>query len=375
MNSLKSLAHAAHQSLVAYTPKRSHVYELLAASCGFKSYAALTATHLLYSGAYRSRHTRTTAMAAVQKRGRELGYLNPVPLSEVLVDFLDEHEIGCVALSALIEALEPDAEYSEGDDEEGDDEEGADGFLAEPALLISQLQQWAQDDLADAHYALALIYLALATDEESSGSEHWWRQGQQGVVLSQVQQEWADAYAEQRGHASRSHAHLQQAVRLGHGPARLMLAEQNGDAAIFDESIGRTNFSPRRMAALAEQLGRSEEADRWRSRAAAAGDVEIMRELLEDEAGTLEQRWVWVYLGELMGSDLLASQHRAIHEDGSDYDDDVGGPIVVTGREALSLPPLPDDLDRVARAESRRLFALVSVAAGEGEGSDSGSDV
>lgn len=370
MNSLKSLAHAAHQSLLAYTPKRSHVYELLAASCGFKSYASLTATHLLYSGAYRSRQTRNTAKAAVQKRGRELGYLNPVPLSEALVDFMDEHEIGCVALSALIEALEPDAEYFD-----NDDEEGADGFLAKPTLLISQLQQWAQEGWADAHYALALIYLALSTDEESSGSEHWWRQGQQGVVLSQVQQEWADAYAEQRGHESRSHAHLQQAVRLGHGAARLMLAEQNGDAAIFDEHIGHTTVSPRRMAALAEQLRRSEEADRWRSRAAAAGDVEIMRELLEDEAGTLEQRWVWVYLGELMGSDLLASQHRAIHEDGSDYDDDVGGPVYVTGRDALMLPPLPDDQDRVARAESRRLFALVSVAAGDGEGSDSGSDV
>ena len=49
----------------------------------------------------------------------------------------------------------------------------------------------------------------------------------------------------------------------------------------------------------------------------------------------LQQKWTWVYLAQLMGTDLTVSDHYAIHEDGSMYYDDVGGPMYVDGRDAL----------------------------------------
>ena len=57
-----------------------------------------------------------------------------------------------------------------------------------------------------------------------------------------------------------------------------------------------------------------------------------MRELIEGcNSGNLEQCWTWFYLAERFGTHLFADQYKAIHKDGSRYDDDVGGPLFVTG--------------------------------------------
>lgn len=46
----------------------------------------------------------------------------------------------------------------------------------------------------------------------------------------------------------------------------------------------------------------------------------------EHDHGGLLPCWTWVYLSRFVGTDLTRDAHYAINEDGSEYDDDVGGP-------------------------------------------------
>lgn len=363
MNTLKSLAHAVHQALQPLTPsKRSHAHELIAALFGFKTYAALSPAHLLYVGYARSRH-RPDAVAAVHRRCRELGYPDPVvtAMGDAVVSVMTAQQIDCVRLSDLIRALESSGS-EDGDEDEDEHSHFPEEYLASPELLISQLQDWAEAKRPEAHYVLARLYLALI-DSGEEASEFSWRQGQNGVVLSPVQQGWADAFALREDYETRALSHLQQAARLGYGPARIRLAEQTGDASIFDEGIGQTSISPRRMVRLAHEVGRTSEAEAWQIRGAASGDLALMRELLQNETGSLKKRWVWVYFGQFMGEDLLAAAHAAVHEDGSAYDDDVGGAMYVTGDDAIELAPLSDLEDQAARAEAVRLYEVWAAAA------------
>ena len=61
----------------------------------------------------------------------------------------------------------------------------------------------------------------------------------------------------------------------------------------------------------------------------------------------------------LVGTDLTQDAHYAINEDGSDYDDDVGGPAYVAGRDGLDLEPLDPAQDAAARLAAQKLFEQI----------------
>ena len=346
MNSLKVLAHAAHLSLLAFLPcKRSHVYDLFAGAFGFKSWAALSTNHLLLSGLSGLGPGRKVLLP----RCEALGFSTPdaEALSWALFDFLREHDVVCMSMPDVIATLE--AETLEYDDPDAEPFEF-------PEFLVNQLQHEAEVGRAEAYYALGLAHQVMAGGSKTSG-DHWWRQDQKGIVLTPVQREWADAYALHISHKEVSQRYFRDAAERGYWPARLLLAEQHSDPSILDDKIGHTTNSARRMMELANRLGRSEDAERWQFQAAAEGDLELMRELLEDEVGALEERWAWVYLAARMGEDLLSARHYAIDENGDEYDDDVGGEMHVTGRDELSLEPLSTSQDQAARLVADRLFA------------------
>jgi hypothetical protein len=64
-------------------------------------------------------------------------------------------------------------------------------------------------------------------------------------------------------------------------------------------------------------------------------------------------------LSQLVGTDLLADDYRAIHEDGSDYDDDVGGPLFVDGRDGVELEPIAAQDDAIARRMALEIFTKI----------------
>ena len=91
-----------------------------------------------------------------------------------------------------------------------------------------------------------------------------------------------------------------------------------------------------------------------------------MLQLIEDyDHGDLERCWKWVYLSRLVGTDLTQDAHYAINEDGSDYDDDVGGPAYVAGRDGVDLGPLAPEQDTTARLAAQKLVEQIEQNAGQ----------
>jgi hypothetical protein len=183
---IKELAYSAQQHLQASTGsslKRAHIYELLAASFGFNSYAALGVDAVFTQR--RSDDKRAGSHSAlVRRRCIELGYPpeNADLVSVTLGSFLAERQIGVVRISALISQLRGDWSSLDddpiGDDteqfgDEQDDRLGArwadddEGDFA--PLMLDGLEAAASKGNALAHYALALIHAPDDDDDTDQG--------------------------------------------------------------------------------------------------------------------------------------------------------------------------------------------------------------
>jgi TPR repeat protein len=366
---IKTLAYSAQQHLEANTGaryKRAHIYELLAASFGFNSYASLCADAVFTEASITSRRAFSNTVV-VQNRCIEIGYSPDVAkaASVVLPGFLTEHEIGVIRIADLVAHLRSESEVdSDSEDDEFEDRESvADDRWASTEDLVSPTLLDGLDGAAGkrnplAHYALALIYAPSDEDDgETVGSEHWYQQAQSGRVLSGVEKEWADAYAANLARSEKYEYHLREAARLGHQDALLDLADQFDDPAFFEQAGDQVNSDPALVADIAERLGRPHDARKWLTAAAEAGDSEAMRQLIEEyDRDDLLRCWTWVYLAELVGADLTKDEYQAIHENGDPYDDDVGGNAFVDGRSGIELAPISAELEADARRTAQEIF-------------------
>jgi hypothetical protein len=135
------------------------------------------------------------------------------------------------------------------------------------------------------------------------------------------------------------------------------MANRFDDPAFFEQADAQVNADPVLVAEIAERLGRPNDTRKWLTVAAEAGDTEAMRQLIEDyDYGDLQRCWTWIYLAELAGTDLTKDEYYAINEDGSPYDDDVGGNVFVDGRDGIDLIPLSAELDAEARRFAQEIF-------------------
>jgi len=380
--SLKQLAFSAQQQLHTNTGvpfKRSHVYELLAAALGFKSYAAFVSQAVVAHRSPNDKHADPHS-ALVVPRCLDLGYRPDVATatSAALHAFLTERRIGVITISALISRLRSDLPDRRDDsvsdasglsDDEHDDElslEPADADeMGIPQITLDGLESAASNGNALAHYALALIH-ALEDDaaDEVAGSSYWHSREQQGRVLAGVEKEWADQHAAQLARSGKYLRHLREAGRLGNQDALLDLAERDGDPSFFELPRDRIEANPSVVAGIAEQPGRQADAKYWLTVAAEGGDTAAMLRLIEEhDQADLPRSWTWVYLSQLLGEDLMADEHYAIDEHGREHDDEVGGAAYVAGRDGVRLEPLPAEQDADVRRTARDLFERIQRSA------------
>ena len=133
-------------------------------------------------------------------------------------------------------------------------------------------------------------------------------------------------------------------------PSTLDLADRFDDPSFFEQSRHYVDADPAVVADIAERMGRPADVRHWLTIAAENGDTDAMLQLIEEyDHGDLQRCWTWVYLSQLVGTDLSQDAHYAINEDGSDYDDDVGGPLYVAGRDGVDLAPLAPAQDAIAQ--------------------------
>jgi len=128
----------------------------------------------------------------------------------------------------------------------------------------------------------------------------------------------------------------------------------------FESAKNVADHDPLRVAEIADKMGRIHDVYDWLTTAAESGDIESMRRLIEEfDQDNLQRSWAWLYFAQLLGTDLTQDDYYAIHENGSEYDDDVGGPIFVDGQGGIRLASLSDDQDASARQLAQALFEKI----------------
>lgn len=360
----KELAYSAQQHLQASTGgsfKRAHVYELLAASFGFNSHAAFGVDTVLTELRRNDRRVVPQSVL-IKRRSIELGYQPDTATlaSSALESFLAERQIGIASIPSLVSRLRGESSSQDEELEYDEDELFDPVDEAFGPILLDGLAAAASKGNAMAHYALALIHAPDDEYDPDTGSSYWYSQGQQGRVLTGVAKEWAEAHEARLAQAERYSRHLREAGRLGNQDALLDLADRFDDPSFFEQPRHDVDADPAAIAAIAERMGRTSDARHWLTLAAERGDTDAMLQLIEKhDQRDLQRCWTWVYLSQLVGTDLTQGAYYAINEDGSDYDDDVGGPACVAGRDGVDLEPLAPAQDAAARLTAQKLFEQI----------------
>lgn len=389
--------------------KRSHIYELMAAAVGQGSYAALTAQGLLglLPSDPLAKHYGVVDKDQCAVRATMLGYSKEQSrlLAAALCSEMASHRLGCLPFDDILDALLSgsrqlyreethddayfealEAAYEAGDSAWPDDPEP---LRLDSPWMINALRTSAARGDGHAHLALGLLFDARTRansdnffedgadfDEsddvpDSRAGLYWYERQQKGETLTGVELEWAQAYADrvQRRHLAAhdrvlhfasARDHFNAAAELGQHDALLLLADRYGDDRFFDLENPQVRADPLWIADVAESVGRYEWAPAWVTLAAERGNIRAMRELIEHHhQGDALKTWTWFYLAKLLGTDLTQDNYRAIHEDGSSYDDDVGGPMFAVGEDGVSLPPADESIKNQAQIVARALHTQI----------------
>jgi len=374
---IKAIAFSAQQRVAercGISLQRSHVYESLAAAFGFASYASLCADAAFYIGPP-GRLVAPRMTDSVARRLAELGFpelLNRQVALE-LTAVVSDHGLRTVHIDHVIDSLVPGIYTQTASDEiEHDTGEKYDDAPANDHPLIgdweassflgSGLEEAAKRGNPKAHYALALL---LRTDEAPVSSPYWHARQMQGDQLSDVQLEWASAHRDAAEREATRLRHLCEAARLGHPDACVDAAAEFEDPA-FLKAIGQATVrDPARASEVAAELGQLDQAGTWCAIAAQGGDIEAVRHKIDlFDRDDLLRRWTWVHFARLLGTDLTQDDYQLVNEDGSDYDDEVGGPGFPVGVEGVDLPVLDKQQEARALGEAQAMVSRLKNGLG-----------
>lgn len=347
---IKTQIHSAHEQIQKSCNtviKRSHFYELLAAAFGFKTHASfINKSIFIYSKNLLALNQFDKEL--LKKRSLELGY--DLAISIQLMRILRLNGISIINYSALIKQFrmkDEDVNYFDLDELEQ---------VVNPEMLTALINA-AGENSAFANYCLALHYRKTTLDSEGSGSLFWYEQMKSGRELSGAEKEWASIYQEQLEAKANHDKHLYAAAKLGCELALLDLADMNEDPTFFDNEINVIDVDPMYVAKIAEKLGRPQDVHKWLTAAAMQGDIHAMRELIVSfDKEDLVKCWVWVSLSQLLNADLTQDKHYAIHEDGSDYDEDVGGPMYAGGDVGIILADINHHEKKQATVQALSIY-------------------
>lgn len=369
------LAHAYLRAQGSVSFTRSQIHELLAAAAGFATHAAFHHQAVWCDVAWRDTGL-TPDEYRVMQRCLRFG-MSPEEAersAQGLVSFLGASGYAPIRLEELSTAFASDEDDWEEADEAGFAvaadwvstnlvgrmNQGVDALLSEFPLLLEGLEAAAARGVASAHLATAYMiepYAALSDqDNRRFGRElrqraQWSAEPVYFAEIAAGTDRFARVVAKHR-------YHLLAAARGGNKRALLLTAERYGDPGAL-EIEPSDDMDPYEMADLADAHGRPELAYQWLAVLAREGDIDAMRALIEDRGEAPFRAWVWMHLSRLLGQDLSEDRHEAISEDGSAYDDDVGGPAYVGGDDGIELAPLSARENMRAREEAAQLFEVI----------------
>lgn len=356
---------------------RSQTHELLAAAAGFATHAAFQHQAAWCDVAWRDTGLQPDEDRVLQ-RCLQFG-LPPEDAARAarsVTGFLGASGYASVRFEELIAALgNAEDEWADADEAESPAvaewvstmlmsrlARGLDALLKELPLLLDGLEAAAARGVAAAHLAIAYLfepYGGLPDEDDRRFGRELRRRAQWSAEPVSFAEIAAGAGGFVRIVAKHRY-HLLSAARGGDRRAMLLTAERYGDPSVL-ELEPSDDLDPYEMADLADADGRPELTHQWLTVLAREGEVSAMRELIEDRGETPFRAWVWMHLSRMLGQDLSQDRHEAINEDGTPYDDDVGGPAYVGGVDGIELAPLATEENRRAREEAAQLFAEIEA--------------
>jgi hypothetical protein len=409
MSVIKSFAHRAHQALSPLAPrsfKRSHVYELIAAALGFKSWASFHESNVLFDSdkpeapanfaqniIARALQVGCSQTEALALAGHFQKLYAQQPFSSVPLRELDERLFDSPA--------DPDQTDTYDDSDFEDDEDWLDEDESEPVehtpprtseMLRADLEDRAEHGDMLSHYRLAKLL------ECNVPTDYLYQESLRGRVLTVQEQRWVDEYLALREQHVRYLKHLLAAADAGLRAAALdySMVTGNTEYRLRAEAM-EGNVDPRLMAASApdwptrrEWLWRlvdlgdesalnllAEEGDQnagaeltaRETAKAVAGDAALLRGFAEEalREGDVIGTWKWQFVALSYGVDLTTSSMHAYHEEGPHagefYDSDFGGPMYASGDEGLQLPEVTEEETKTARIMATRLLSEASRSA------------
>lgn len=385
MSVIKSFAHHAHQSLSPLAPssfKRSHVYELLAAGLGFKSWAALHPAHVLIDG--KDVQLPADFSRNVLARALQLGLSQPD--AEAVVQAFKavcaKQPFGYITISELDELLfasppelrgEPEWDEADfDDDEDWSDEQAA--VHTQPwspktsQVLLDDLKNRAAHGDAFSHYRVAKLL------ECKVPSDYLYQESLKGRVLTSQEQIWVDEYLHFNAQREQYEDHLRAAADGGVRIAAMVYAAITKDSA-YKAAASSMKGVPEEQEwhkpVPADTNGDSESLEER----AELGDHEAMQQMARQgdsywlrvvaksamERGDSVAAWKWHFVALHHELDLTKSTMHAYHDGGLNngefYDSDFGGPMYVGGDEGLELPTISDEQKSIAKAMAEQLLS------------------
>lgn len=387
----KTLAHniqAELRSAIKMDVKRSHIHEAIAAALGYSSNAAMLSRGVLCPMPPSLAQHQGLDAVAISRRMAAFGYPNAT-LTEVaksIAAAIEKSGVRVLPLDLALKLLldgqtelydwdlvtqteKPSSEsFFDYDLHEDLDEEDRherqrdhDRYLdLHSEDVISALDLAIQRADGRAHLCKALLLADGSDSFDGSGpndGRFWHEEQQSGQMLEGVEKEWADDYGRRKDGQQNAEFHLKAAAELRQADALLLMADRYGDPRFFELHKPRVHADPAMVARVAEHMGYLDAATAWLEFAAEAGDIGAMRELIRDRQSNDPLKcWTWFHLAKLHGKDLTRDDYRAIHEDGSPYDDDVGGPLFAEGEDGVEMPDAEVSLQRLAEASALEIF-------------------
>ncbi|ENV11256.1 hypothetical protein F966_01047 [Acinetobacter higginsii] len=335
--------------------KTTHLYELIAAAFGHKSYSSLKLSTLpLYVHSL----DQSFAIELLIKRCSEL------QLDEIVSKLLIEQLRG---FNFVFKTQEECAELVR---------QALDNEEFENSNIFQQLQKSFEvySDQSVYPYLIAQLYSDFEHDffEDDSDMNYLYQRYLQGQEISSTWKPDLDRFIankERNEYLRKNYInYLSKASRLGNFPAKYQLYK-----FLLDDYVNRNEDFVESSENSEQQLDSLTE---MRLELARRGNEKALRDIFEQTVSAdlekfevslnslkeecLMEAWKWQKFALFLGFDLAKGNYRTygIDEYGNDYDDDIGGPIYVAevGRKDIYLSPLPKEKEYLLDREVEQLI-------------------
>lgn len=329
---------------------RSHIYELIAVSRGYKSYNALIAQNIIINakygqnfknGSFHSNHIQqallTKLHVLLKSNLSEKTYKNIAQTihTELLLLKIETINLRSIRKELSYIDFENGLILNDDDDYSYLDDDYSYFNFEEIKHNLAQIQSYAEErNNPDACAVMAGYYRYLANQIAPYGKND----SNFGAIWSNTQFKYIQN-EETKKNKALFETYIQQ-------------------AETFEEKI---RMQPINLAELLSQYGDQniEDNDEFYQKliyVCRMGDVEAIELYLYDNHfKSIEDAWTYVYLAQLCGVDFTRDDYKAFNAyTGEEYDG--YGPVEAIGRDAIHIPPLDSERNELAKEVAKKLF-------------------